>query len=105
MARRFGTDRFRFEVVEGWPKQDIKGVAASIACDSRGRAYVGVRNIPAGGGVGSILPGEGRVVVLDADGSRQGDWGVEVSAPDAGWVDDQDEVFVAGAGLHTTTRH
>ena len=27
VARRFGTDRFRFEVVEGWPKQEIRGVA------------------------------------------------------------------------------
>ena len=50
MARRFGADRFQFEVVEGWPKQEIKGLAASVACDSRGRVYVGVRNIPPGAG-------------------------------------------------------
>jgi DNA-binding beta-propeller fold protein YncE len=105
VARRFGTDRFQFEVVEGWPKQEIKGVAASIACDSRDRAYVGVRNIPAGGGFGSILPGEGRVVVLNPDGSLRGDWDFRFSSPHAVWVNDQDEVFVADTGLHTITRH
>jgi sugar lactone lactonase YvrE len=92
-------------VVDGWPKQAIKGVAASVACDSRGRAYVGVRNIPAGGGVGSILPGEGRVVVLNPDGSLHGDWDFKFSAPHAVWVNDSDEVFVADTGLHTITRH
>ena len=105
MTRRFGTDRFQFEVVEGWPKQDINGVAASVACDARGRAYVGVRNIPAGGGVGGILPGEGRVVVLNPDGSLHGDWDFTFSSPHAVWVSDQDEVFVADTGLHTITRH
>lgn len=105
MARRFGIDRFRFEVVEGWAKQPITGVAASVACDSRGRVYVGVRNIPAGGGVGSILPGEGRVVVLERDGSLHGEWEFEFSSPHAVWVSDQDEVFVADTGLHTITRH
>jgi hypothetical protein len=59
VARRFGTDRFQFEVVDDWPKQEIKGVAASVACDSRSRAYVGVRDIPPGGGFGTILPGGG----------------------------------------------
>jgi len=83
VARRFGTDRIQFEVVEGWPKQEIKGVAASVACDSRGRAYVGVRNIPPGGGFGTILPGGGRVVVLNPDGSLHGDWDFKFSSPQA----------------------
>ena len=74
MAKKFGVDKYQFEVVEGWPKQEIKGVAASVACDSKGRAYVGIRNIPAGGGFGNILPGEGRVLVLNPDGSVHGDW-------------------------------
>jgi sugar lactone lactonase YvrE len=105
VTRRFGTDRFQFEVVEGWPKQEIKGVAASVACDSRGRVYVGVRNIPPGGGVGSILPGQGRVVVLNPDGSLHGDWDFTFSSPHAVWVNDQDEVLVADTGLHTITKH
>jgi len=105
VPRRFGVDRFQFEVVEGWPKQEIKGVAATVACDSRGRAYVGVRNIPPGGGFGNILPGEGRVVVLNPDGSLHVDWDFKFSSPHAVWVNDQDEVFVADTGLHTITRH
>src|SRR3984893_1964672 len=105
VGRRFGADRFQFELVEGWPKQEIKGVAAAIACDSRGRAYVGVRNIPAGGGVGSILPGEGRGVVLHPDGPLHDDWDFKFSSPHSVWVNDQDEVFVADTGLHTITRH
>ena len=80
-------------------------MAAAVACDSRGRAYVGVRNIPPGGGVGGILPGEGRVVVLNPDGSLHGDWDFKFSSPHAVWVSDQDEVFVADTGLHTVTRH
>ena len=74
MPKRFGIDGQQFEVEQGWPKQEIKGVAASLACDSKGRTYVGVRNIPAAGGFGNILPGEGRVVVLNPDGSLHGDW-------------------------------
>src|SRR5262249_25391660 len=101
VARRFGTDRFHFAVVENWPRQEIKGVAAAVACDSHGRAYVGVRNIPPGGGVGGILPGEGRVVVLNPDGSLHRDWDFKFSSPHAVWVNDQDEVFVADTGRHT----
>jgi len=105
VTRRFGTDRFQFEVVEGWPQQAIKGVAASVACDSHGRAYIGVRNIPARGGVGGILPGEGRAIVLNPDGSLDSDWDFKFSSPHAVWVNNQDEVFVADTGLHTITQH
>ena len=105
MARRFGVDKYQFEVVEGWPKQEIKGVAASVACDSNGRAYVGIRNIPAGGGFGNILPGEGRVLVLNPDGSVHGDWEFKFSSPHAVWISPEDEVFVADTGLHTITKH
>jgi sugar lactone lactonase YvrE len=98
-------DTYQFEVVEGWPKQEIKGVAASVACDSKGRAYVGIRNIPPGGGFGNILPGEGRVLVLNPDGSVHGDWDFTFSSPHAVWISDEDEVFVADTGLHTITKH
>jgi hypothetical protein len=105
VAKRFGTDNFQFERVEGWPKQEIKGVAASVACDSRGLVYVGVRNIPSSGGVGSILPGEGRVVILNPDGSQRAEWDFRFSSPHAVWINSQDEVFVADTGLHTVTVH
>jgi hypothetical protein len=105
VARRFGVDGYRFEVVEGWPKVEVKGVAASVACDSRGRVYVGVRNIPEGGGVANILPGVGHILVLNPDGSVLTDWGNTFSSPHAVWVNGDDEVFVADTGLHTITKH
>lgn len=105
MAKRFGIDGYQFEVEQGWPKQEIKGVAASLACDSKGRTYVGVRNIPAAGGFGNILPGEGRVVVLNPDGSLHGDWDFKFSSPHSVWVSPNDEVFVSDTGLHTITKH
>ena len=43
MAERFGAEGYQFEIVEGWPTVDVKGVAATVACDSKGRVYVGVR--------------------------------------------------------------
>jgi hypothetical protein len=105
MAKRFGTGRFQFEVVEGWPKVEIKGVAADVACDSASRVYVGVRNIPAGGGVGNILPGVGHVLVLNPDGSYHSDWGNTFSSPHRVWINGNDEVFVCDTGLHTVMKH
>jgi hypothetical protein len=105
VARRFGAEGYQFEVVEGWPKVDVKGVAASVACDSQGRVYVGIRNIPASGGFGNILPGVGRILVLNPDGSVHSDWGNTFSSPHAVWVNADDEIFVADTGLHTITRH
>lgn len=105
MARRVGIEGYQFEVVEGWPQVPVKGVAASVACDSQGRVYVGVRNIPAAGGFGNILPGVGRIVVLNGDGSLHGDWDFKFSSPHAVWINANDEVFVADTGLHTITKH
>ncbi len=105
MARRVGIEGYQFEVVAGWPQVPVKGVAASVACDSQGRVYVGVRDIPAAGGFGNILPGVGRIVVLNADGSLHGDWDVPFSSPHAVWISAADEVFVADTGLHTITKH
>ena len=75
MAKRFGIDGFQFEVVENWPAEPVKGVAATVAVDSKGRAYVGVRNIPPGGGVANILPGVGHILVLNPDGTVADNWG------------------------------
>lgn len=105
MARRFGTGQYQYEVVEGWPKIEIKGVAADVACDSRGRVYVGVRNIPEGGGVANILPGVGHVLVLGPDGNYLADWGNIFSSPHGVWINAADEVFVADTGQHTVTKH
>ena len=105
MARRFGAEGYQFEIVEGWPRVEVKGVAASVACDSKGRVYVGVRDIPKGGGVANILPGDGHILVLNPDGSQHGAWEMKFSSPHAVWISPEDEVFVADTGLHTITKH
>ncbi len=105
MAKRFGVGDYQYEVVEGWPAFEIKGVAADVALDSQGRAYVGVRNIPEGGGVANILPGVGHILVLDRDGNYLTDWGNTFSSPHGLWMNGEDELFVCDTGLHTVTRH
>jgi DNA-binding beta-propeller fold protein YncE len=105
VARRFGAEGYQFEIVEGWPQVEVKGVAASVALDSRGRAYVGVRDIPASGGFGNILPGKGHILVLNPDGTVHGTWDMVFSSPHAVWISPSDEVFVADTGLHTITKH
>jgi sugar lactone lactonase YvrE len=105
VAERFGAEGYQFEIVEGWPTVEVKGVAATVACDSKGRVYVGVRNIPEGGGIGNILPGVGTILVLNPDGSYLTDWGNTFSSPHAVWINQNDEVFVADTGFHTITKH
>src|SRR5215212_8917829 len=105
VAKRFGAEGYQFEIVEGWPQIEVKGVAASVALDSRGRVYVGVRNIPEGGGIGNILPGVGTILVLNSDGSYLTDWGNTFSSPHAVWIGPDDEIFVADTGRHTITKH
>jgi len=105
VAKRFGVGSYQYEVVDNWPSFEIGGVAADVALDSKGRAYVGVRNIPEGGGVANILPGIGQILVLNPDGSYLTDWGNTFSSPHGLWVNGDDELFVADTGLHTVTRH
>ncbi|MFN8636307.1 MAG: hypothetical protein U0893_20860 [Chloroflexota bacterium] len=105
MARRFGAEGYQFEIVEGWPQVDVNGVAATVACDSKGLVYVGIRDIPPGGGFGNILPGKGHVLVLNPDGSVNKIWDTAFSSPHAVWIGPDDEVFVADTGLHTITKH
>lgn len=105
MKKRFGVGDYQYEVVEGWPKTEIKGAAADVACDSRGRIYVGVRNPKPDGSVGNILGGSGHVLVLDRDGNVVDSWGDVCSAPHGVWVNQADEIFLADTGFHTITRH
>ena len=105
MKKQFGTGSYRYEVVEGWPKVEIKGVAADVACDSRGRVYVGVRNPRPDGGPASIGPGVGHVLVLGPDGGYLADWGNVFSSPHGIWINGDDEIFLADTGVHTVTKH
>ena len=44
MAKRLGFGSYQYELVEGWPKIEIRGAVADVAVDSQGRVYAGVRN-------------------------------------------------------------
>src|SRR5918912_1984388 len=104
MKRRFGFGAYQYELVEDWPKVEIKGATADLACDSRGRLYVGVRNPKPDGSVGNILGGTGHVLVLDRDGRLLDTWDDVGSAPHGVWVNADDEIFLADTGFHTVTK-
>lgn len=107
MKRRFGfgDGEYRYELVEGWPKVEIRGATADVACDSRGRLYVGVRNPKPDGTPGNILGGSGHVLVLDRDGNVVETWGDVCSSPHGIWINQDDEIFLADTGFHTITKH
>lgn len=105
MARRFGFGAYQYELVEGWPKIEIKGATADVACDSRGRVYVGVRNPKPDGSPGNILGGSGHVLVLDRDGNLVDNWGDVCSSPHGVWINADDELFLSDTGFHTVTKH
>ena len=52
MAKRLGFGSYQYELVEGWPKIEIRGAVADITVDSQGRVYAGVRNPQPDGSVG-----------------------------------------------------
>ena len=105
MGRYVGTGSYRYEVVRGWPKVEIRGVAADVACDSRGRAYVAVRDPLPDGRPATIFPNSGHVLVLDADGGLLATWDEQFSSPHGIWINRDDEVFLADTGLHTVSKH
>ena len=105
MAKRLGFGSYQYELVEGWPKIEIRGAVADVAVDSQGRVYAGVRNPQPDGSVGVSSRGVGHVVVLDRDGREVGNWGNFASAPHGMWVNQEDELFHADAANHTITKH
>ena len=105
MAKRLGFGSYQYELVEGWPKTEIRGAVADVAVDSQGRVYAGVRNPQPDGSVGVSSRGVGHVVVLDRDGREVGNWGNFASAPHGMWVNREDEFFHADAANHTVTKH
>jgi hypothetical protein len=105
MAKRLGFGSYQYELVEGWPKTEIRGAVADVAVDSQGRVYAGVRNPRPDGSVGISREGVGHVVVLDRDGNEVGTWGNFASAPHGLWVNQEDEFFHADAACHLVTKH
>jgi hypothetical protein len=104
MAKRYEVGEYRYELVENWPKVEIKGATADVACDSQGRVYVGVRNPKPDGSVGNILGGTGHVLVLDRDGNLVDNWGDVCSSPHGVWINRDDEIFLSDTGNHTVTK-
>ena len=105
MAKRLGFGDYQYELVENWPKFEIRGAVADVTVDSQGRVYAGVRNPQADGSVGVSSRGTGHVVVLDRDGNEVGNWGNFACAPHGMWVNEADEFFHSDAGNHTITKH
>ena len=105
MGKRLGFGDFQYEHVENWPKIEIKGAAADVACDAQGRVYAGVRNPQPDGSVGTSRGGVGHVVVLDRDGREVDNWGDFASAPHGMWINQDDELFFCDTGFHTVTKH
>jgi hypothetical protein len=105
MAKRLGFGNYQYELVEGWPRIEIRGAVADAAVDSQGRVYAGVRNPQPDGSVGVSSRGVGHVVVLDRDGHEVGNWGDFAMAPHGMWVNQEDELFHADAGCHIVTKH
>jgi hypothetical protein len=105
MARRFGSGEYQYELVEGWPKVEIAGGVADVACDAQGRVYAGVRNRQADGKPGNIFGGGGHVLVLDRDGSVLSTWEHRFSSPHGVWISRSGEVFVSDTGDHVVTKH
>ena len=105
MAKRIGFGNYQYEVVEHWPKVEIRGAVADVCVDARGRVYAGVRNPREDGSVSNILGGIGHVLVLDRDGNEVGSWGNLASSPHGIWVNPAGEIYLADTGFHTITKH
>ena len=105
MAKRIGFGNYQYEVVEHWPKVEIRGAVADVCVDARGRVYAGVRNPREDGSVSNILGGIGHVLVLDRDGHEVGSWGNLASSPHGIWVNPAGEIYLADTGFHTITKH
>ena len=105
MAKRFGSGAYQYELVEGWPKVEIRGAVADVTVDSHGRVYAGIRNPRPDGSVGISRAGIGHVVVFDRDGHEVGNWGNFASSPHGMWINGDDEIFHIDAANHTVTKH
>lgn len=105
MAKRLGFGDFQYELVENWPKVEIRGAVADVTVDSQGRVYAGVRNPRPDGSVGISREGVGHVVVLDRDGREVGSWGNFAASPHGLWVNQEDEFLHADAANHLVTKH
>ncbi len=100
MSTKVGFDSYRYELVEGWPKLPRSGVASDVAIDSRGRAYVALREWPYPEVSG------GAVLVFDKNGNRLESWGEDLyTTPHGIWISPEDEIFVVDSSDHTVRKY
>lgn len=87
----FGSDRYKFEVVEGWfkpPKGWHFGWIPAVACDFQGRVFVYSRS-------------EHPLVILDSDGNFIDEWGVGILKDAHGiWIDAEGNVYCTERNNH-----
>src|SRR6267142_2847542 len=55
MAKRIGFGNYQYEVVEHWPKVEIRGAVADVCVDARGRVDAGVHTITKHAPTGELL--------------------------------------------------
>ena len=79
IAKRIGFGNYQYEVVENWPKVEIRGA------------------------VSNILGGVGHGLVLDRDGNEVGNWGNLASSPHGFWVNWQ--VFTTDGAFVSLQEH
>ncbi len=106
MAKRWGTGDYQYEVVENWPKIEIKGVAADVAVDSQDRVYATVRDPLPDGQPARIDSISGTMLIFDRDGGLIESWPAGTfSGPHGLSINEDDEIFHADTGHHTVTKY
>jgi streptogramin lyase len=100
MAVRFGFGNYNYQLVEGWPQMPRQGIASDVALDSRGRAYIALREP----GYPDITGGA--VLVFDKDGKYIESWGEDLyTSPHGIWIGPDDEIFMADSFDHTVRKY
>ena len=100
MTTKVGFGNYQYKLVEGWLKLPRKGVASDVALDSRGRAYVALREWPY-----PEVPG-GAILVFDKDGNLLESWGEDLyTTPHGIWISPEDEIFAVDSSDHTVRKY
>ena len=100
MTTKVGFGNYQYQLVERWPKLPRKGVASDVAIDSKGMAYVALREWPYPEASG------GAVLVFDKDGNLRESWGEDLyTTPHGIWISPEDEIFMVDSSDHTVRKY